>query len=487
MIKKLLTTLAAIISLSILLVLIFPSKPPKIVETQLPESPIDPQIQLTFSELMDQETVENAFSITPNIPGKISWAGRKFVFTPDSNLDFDQEYTIQINTSATSNRRSNPSQPYIKKFNTSPKSFIFIDTQVPGQLKQYFPATNETRPLTSSDFIVQSYDYDPTLDRVVVLATDKKDFNDNPEPNFQPYTIDLSDSTSNLSPIKYFQNNPDYQIHRIKWLPFESALLVSRTKILTKNGYRFPSLHTEDRELISFNLETQEVNQIRTGNALLYDFFPAPDGRSVLFIDDTGPLVLHNLKSKDEEIIAPEFYDHYGFSEYGNFLLYSVLPGDGVFAWGNNLILQRQDGTKSLLLANEDGIADDPTLSPDESKLAFKFLNQDPSTETVETIQSFILAYQELSSAVGSAENSSDFNYLTFPEDGSIDQPEFSPDGSSISYLNFPAPSEGEGPSTAGYDPFEKTFSGASIQIYDADTGTVSDTQQVGMLIEWVY
>lgn len=434
---------------------------------------------------MDQESVENNFSLstesnrtsTSAIPGKFSWSGRTLVFTPNNNLDFNQTYSLKISTAATSKREERLGNTWQITQKTPKHSFLFIDTKT-AQLKLHYPEDNKTIPLTDNSLTVKSFDYDPSLKRLIILAT--KDLS--PEtPIFLPYTINIENLTTNNSdytlpsaePISSFENNSKYLIHRTKFLPFEDSILVSRTKIVTKNGFTFPSEHEEDRELIRYDFDTNKTTQIRTGNALLYEFFPTPDGLNVLLIDDQGPLILHNLKSKEEELIANDFFDYYGFSEYGGYLLYSVLPGEGIFAWGNNLILQKNDGTKDLLLKNEDGLIDAPALSPDEQKIAFKYL---PVSSQSQPVQSFFLALKDISN--------SNFNLLTSSSSGSIDQPQFAPDGQFISFLQFPPDTKSP---SANYDPYKKEFTGANIKIYNLNTKEIITTALEGMDIEWIY
>lgn len=56
---------------------------------------IDSEIKVVFDDPMDQEQVQNAFTIDPKVEGKISWANKRtFIFTPRVNLSKDTTYNI---------------------------------------------------------------------------------------------------------------------------------------------------------------------------------------------------------------------------------------------------------------------------------------------------------------------------------------------------------------------------------------------------------
>jgi parallel beta-helix repeat protein len=62
--------------------------------------PVDTKISLTFSELMDTSSVEEAFSIQPSVLGAFSWSNAKLIFTPAQDLKYKMQYTIIMATSA---------------------------------------------------------------------------------------------------------------------------------------------------------------------------------------------------------------------------------------------------------------------------------------------------------------------------------------------------------------------------------------------------
>jgi hypothetical protein len=58
----------------------------------------DTQITVTFSEPMDHNSVESAFSISNNVTGGITWDQNKLIFVPKSNLKLSTMYNVTIGT-----------------------------------------------------------------------------------------------------------------------------------------------------------------------------------------------------------------------------------------------------------------------------------------------------------------------------------------------------------------------------------------------------
>jgi parallel beta-helix repeat protein len=79
-----------------------PSSPPTIIDNSPTgtDVPVDSEITVTFSELMAAESVENAFAISPMVPGTFTWSEEKLIYTPENDLNYDTEYKVTISTAA---------------------------------------------------------------------------------------------------------------------------------------------------------------------------------------------------------------------------------------------------------------------------------------------------------------------------------------------------------------------------------------------------
>ena len=79
---------------------------------------VDTKVSLTFNKKMDEDSVEYAFSMTPHVDGLFSWDNNKIIFNPDSNLDYETEYTVSIGISAIDINGNNLNEPFEWTFTT---------------------------------------------------------------------------------------------------------------------------------------------------------------------------------------------------------------------------------------------------------------------------------------------------------------------------------------------------------------------------------
>jgi len=63
---------------------------------------VNTTIVVTFNVTMNKTSVQEAFSITPNVIGNFSWADNDMIFTPSNALAFNTTYTMKISTTAQS-------------------------------------------------------------------------------------------------------------------------------------------------------------------------------------------------------------------------------------------------------------------------------------------------------------------------------------------------------------------------------------------------
>ncbi len=94
-------------------------KPPEIIgySPEGDEMDLDVTITITFSEPMQQGSVEDTFSITPDVQGEFQWEDNTLIFTP-SNLKNGTTYVITIGTGAMDLAGNNLKMQYRFTFTT---------------------------------------------------------------------------------------------------------------------------------------------------------------------------------------------------------------------------------------------------------------------------------------------------------------------------------------------------------------------------------
>jgi hypothetical protein len=76
-------------------------------------------IKISFSELMNKDLAQNAFSINPSVSGAFSWDGNTMTFTPSSRLALSTAYTVTIGTGAKDLAGNSLASPYTFSFTTA--------------------------------------------------------------------------------------------------------------------------------------------------------------------------------------------------------------------------------------------------------------------------------------------------------------------------------------------------------------------------------
>jgi uncharacterized repeat protein (TIGR02543 family) len=81
--------------------------------------PVNTPITITFSEAMNQEYTQSAFSTSPATIGCFSWSGNTMAYTSSSNLVSDTTYTVTVGTGAMDLTGNNLQSPYSWQFSTA--------------------------------------------------------------------------------------------------------------------------------------------------------------------------------------------------------------------------------------------------------------------------------------------------------------------------------------------------------------------------------
>ena len=85
---------------------------------------------LTFSRPMDHQSVEGNLHIEPPLPGKISWSGRRLVYTLTAPPQYDRTYKIELQKAREKlgfDKPGNAIAPFASQFNTPDRAFVYTD------------------------------------------------------------------------------------------------------------------------------------------------------------------------------------------------------------------------------------------------------------------------------------------------------------------------------------------------------------------------
>jgi hypothetical protein len=82
------------------------------------------QINVTFSEAMNQSSAQSAFSTSPATTGSFSWNGNNMTYTPDSFLAFNTTFIVTVGTGARDLVGNNMLSSFTLQFTTIPYTML---------------------------------------------------------------------------------------------------------------------------------------------------------------------------------------------------------------------------------------------------------------------------------------------------------------------------------------------------------------------------
>ncbi|HET7026705.1 MAG TPA: Ig-like domain-containing protein [Candidatus Limnocylindrales bacterium] len=96
--------------------------PPIVTEVQpadgSPSVAVTTTIRLTFDRLMDTASVEQATTMSPEVPYHASWSGQTVMLALDAPLSFDTDYTLTVGAAARDTGGSLLREPFVVHFRT---------------------------------------------------------------------------------------------------------------------------------------------------------------------------------------------------------------------------------------------------------------------------------------------------------------------------------------------------------------------------------
>jgi len=143
----------------------------------------DTAFVLTFSRPMDHASVEENLRITPPMPGKISWAGRRMAFTPTLPLPYGTAFEVQLQGGKDQFGKLGNSRatmrPFTGQFRTRDRAFAYIGVQgeEAGRLVLYNLTRQQKQILTPPELVVMDFKPYPLGDRILFSASERANQN----------------------------------------------------------------------------------------------------------------------------------------------------------------------------------------------------------------------------------------------------------------------------------------------------------------------
>lgn len=190
---------------------------------------------LTFSRPMDRGSVEANLRIEPALPGKISWSGRRLVYTLTAPPQYDRTYKIELQKAREKlgfDKQGSAIEPFVSQFRTPDRAFVYTGTAAAekGRLILYNLTRKQKIILTPQNLVVKHFRIYPTGDRILFSASEWS--------NYKPglfeqslYTVTTGrnpNSTQKPGTIRQILGNQDYENLKFDLSPDGKAIAVQR-------------------------------------------------------------------------------------------------------------------------------------------------------------------------------------------------------------------------------------------------------------------
>ena len=311
-------------------------------------SPDKKQWSFLWSEDVDPNLIEQAIKISPAIPYKISWLGKKMVLTLDEPMDYNTHYKLEI------------SPFYETEFKTKNASILAIErTQGNNALIQFNLEKQEKEILTPNELWVVEYQKPKNANLVYFFASEKENYDPEDPSTLIPelYKIDLE-----TKKITQLTQDSSFLNFHFRSSEDGNTVILDRLEIDPKNGA------PKERHLWI----TKGASFKRFwSNALSGDnLFFTPDGRFLIGIDLQNFMMVSIEDQGLEPQLLGSFNEGHGISPDGKKALFLQWKDNNIFAATNEIVLLGSDGTKKIL-GQDLGVIESPIFDENSNQIYF--------------------------------------------------------------------------------------------------------------------
>ncbi|MEM7579570.1 MAG: Ig-like domain-containing protein, partial [Cyanobacteria bacterium P01_A01_bin.80] len=295
---------------------------------------------LTFNRPMDRDSVEENLTISPPLPGKISWSGLRLAYTLDDPAPYGETYQVTLAKAkerfANQKQAGSEIQPFNVQFRSRDRAFAYVGTEgeEQGRLVLSNWTQSQTAILTPKNLTVFDFKPDPQGNFLLFSAADSNQGTEGIG-YLKLYKVStrLDSSTENGSAVELVLDNQKYQNNKFDISQDGKTIVVQR---LNRNNPKDYGL---------WKLVEGKSPQLFTNNQV-GDFLITPDSQAVAVAQGEG-IALLPLKDYAEPL---DF-----LSRFGRVLDFTA---DGTGAAMINYNTDREDlkYTRSLYYVNSQGV-----------------------------------------------------------------------------------------------------------------------------------
>ena len=132
---------------------------------------------LDFNRAMQWDQVESNIKLTPNLPGKLSWSGRRMAYSLTEPLPYGQSFELELTNVQEADRgprhEPKPMAPFKSQFKSRDRAFAYLGAngEESGRLILYNLSQKQKTILTPENLVVNDFQLYPLGDRILISAT----------------------------------------------------------------------------------------------------------------------------------------------------------------------------------------------------------------------------------------------------------------------------------------------------------------------------
>ncbi|MEA5505228.1 Ig-like domain-containing protein [Halotia wernerae UHCC 0503] len=328
----------------------------------------DISFTLNFSRPMDTKSVEDNLKIEPPLAGKVSWAGRRMVYTLLTPAPYGTNYKVQLQGAkdkfSEQEGKNRVMQPFLGNFHTRDRviSYIGADPENQGQLVVYNLTEEQKRTLTPKDLVVMDFKPFPNGEKILFSA---RAANNQDLLSAQLYTVTTGIPGGSEKPAKpagkvdLILDNKNYQNLKFDLSPDGETIVVQRGSKANPGDFGLWFM-----PVIS-DKSTQKPTPQRLQSQPGGDFMITPDSKAVAVAQGQGAAILPLQGDANKPL---DFLPQFGLVE--------AFSKDGSQA---AMVKFNTDYTRDLFLVTNQGIQK-PLLKTTGSIIDCQF---DPASPTL--------------------------------------------------------------------------------------------------------
>lgn len=294
------------------------------------------QIVLTFNRNMDRISVEENFSIKPNLKGKFSWIGKKMAYSFTEPLVAGENLELEL-IGAKDDQGVVMGEAYQKIYQTAEQNLYFIGSENDQKEKLIkYTLNGKIEILSPMDLIVKDFKVHPEEKLIYLLGTENiRDKGKN----------DLYEFNTETRELKKIIDGQKEFIFSLSLSPDGKILMVRKGVI---QQFEESSL-IDPGNLWTFDIEKKKWSEFWNKELYGSELYFSPDSNYLVGRLISGDIIILPVKEDRERIVYLENYaGAYNLSPDGSKLVF--VDFDDPFR-AHDLLLRSNDGkTRSLVL-----------------------------------------------------------------------------------------------------------------------------------------